>query len=203
MSYEIIKNLKVMKDENGGYYARIKSASSNVTPRLYLEWDYCKGKGFSKEELEKTLYLDFYHGEFQGGSSKYNEARKIVLPSDKWQKANRLERVREAARRLRFYKKNISEHRKEQLDRLMEKLYAMFLEESKNVLYKALTEMPKIAFTIRDKGSRLFVTKINKYTYRRGTRRHVFTGYPLYTRILSDKFWKEGFDIEIENKETN
>lgn len=55
MSYEIVKNIRVVPNpENQSEFLMVcKSASNNVHPHYYEEWTYGKGKGMSKEEVEK------------------------------------------------------------------------------------------------------------------------------------------------------
>ena len=70
MSYEIVKTCRVVKKDDGFYYAVLKTASNNVYPRDYSEWTYGKDGSLTKEEIEKTLLLDFLHGNLKGGNSK-------------------------------------------------------------------------------------------------------------------------------------
>lgn len=72
MSYEIVKTLGLHQNENGKWYAKVVSACNNCYPHYYNSWDY----GFfdTKEDLQKSLLLDFFHGNFHGGTStKYGQ----------------------------------------------------------------------------------------------------------------------------------
>ena len=71
MSYEIVKNCRIVQGDDGFYYAVLKTASNNVYPRHYSEWTYREKCKLTKEELEKDLLMDFFHGNLRGGNSKY------------------------------------------------------------------------------------------------------------------------------------
>lgn len=76
MSYEIVKTLRLEQKENGSWYAVVKSASNNVYPKYYSEWTYGKDEkyNFTKEDLQKEILLDFYHGNLKGAkSTKYGK----------------------------------------------------------------------------------------------------------------------------------
>lgn len=71
MSYDIIKSLKIRQDGDS-WVADICSHSNNTTPAYYERWVYTIGSsGYfkTKEELTKSLLLDFWKGNLQGGSS--------------------------------------------------------------------------------------------------------------------------------------
>lgn len=73
MSYEIVSRLRLEKNENG-WYAVIKSCSNNVYPHWHEEWTYGKDKGFTKEQLQAEILLDFYHGNLKGAkNTKYGK----------------------------------------------------------------------------------------------------------------------------------
>ncbi len=73
MSYEKVKSIRLVNDENG-WYAIITSATNNITPRYYTKWNYFKDKGLTKEQLQAEILLDFYYGNFHGGTStKYGK----------------------------------------------------------------------------------------------------------------------------------
>ena len=72
MSYEIVRTLSVKQNEQNKWYAKLVSACNNCSPHYYSAWDY----GFfdTKEDLQKSLLLDFFHGNFHGGTStKYGQ----------------------------------------------------------------------------------------------------------------------------------
>ena len=92
MSYEIVKTCRVVKKDDGFYYAVLKTASNNVYPRDYSEWTYGKDGSLTKEEIEKTLLLDFFHGNLQGGNSKYMTAARYCTKDylQDYNKANKV-----------------------------------------------------------------------------------------------------------------
>ena len=100
MSYDIVKNLSVVQDFDGSFYAKMKSASNNVYPHYYNEWNYGKGQQLTKEQLEKDILLDFYHGNLQKGTSKYKRAVDSIEISrpELLQKAYRINRVADKVR---------------------------------------------------------------------------------------------------------
>lgn len=69
MSYEIVKSIALKQNENGFWYAVVTSACNNVRPHYYSKWEYCKNNNLTKEELQKNILLDFYYGNFHGGTS--------------------------------------------------------------------------------------------------------------------------------------
>ena len=69
MSYESVKSIRLEQNENGSWYAVVTSACNNVRPHDYCKWDYCKNKNLNKEDLQKNILLDFYYGNFHGGTS--------------------------------------------------------------------------------------------------------------------------------------
>lgn len=74
MSYEIVKSIALKQNENGFWYAVVTSACNNVRPHYYSKWEYCKKNNLTKEELQKNILLDFYYGNFHGGTStKYGK----------------------------------------------------------------------------------------------------------------------------------
>lgn len=74
MSYEIVKSIGLKQDENGFWYAEVTSACNNIRPHYYSKWEYCKNKNLNKEDLQKNILLDFYYGNFHGGTStKYGK----------------------------------------------------------------------------------------------------------------------------------
>ena len=74
MSYDIVKSIGLKQNENGFWYAEVTSACNNVRPHYYSKWEYCKNKNLNKEDLQKNILLDFYYGNFHGGTStKYGK----------------------------------------------------------------------------------------------------------------------------------
>lgn len=105
MSYEIVRNCRVEKGDDGFYYAVLKTASNNVYPRHYSEWTYSKDGSLTKEELEKDLLLDFFHGNLQGGNSKYMTAARYCT-KDYLQDYYKANRVLDKTYSLRFKLRN-------------------------------------------------------------------------------------------------
>ena len=85
MSSEIVKSLKIRQDGDD-WVADICSHSNNVTPAYYEKWVYGEGldgKFKTKEDLIKGLLLDFWVGNFQGGSStKIGKFTKFLATQD-------------------------------------------------------------------------------------------------------------------------
>lgn len=69
MSYEIVKSIALKQNENGFWCAVVTSACNNIRPHYYSKWEYCKNNNLTKEELQKNILLDFYYGNFHGGTS--------------------------------------------------------------------------------------------------------------------------------------
>ena len=55
MSYEKVKTIKVVYNKNDGYYISCISACNNVRPLMDEHWTHGKGKGLSKDDLEKQI----------------------------------------------------------------------------------------------------------------------------------------------------
>lgn len=194
MSYEIVKNLKVKQDLDGSFVAVINCASNNVYPRHYVNFEYGKNKGWTKEQLEKELLLDFYHGNLQGGSSKYRKIGGLAYTMGYLKKYNRIDSLINKVNN-RYWK--AQGERKAELNNLATKLYKLRDAEGKNALYRCMCDKPKkIKFTIKDRwGS--YVIKVNKCTYRRGSNPRVFDSAELYNLVTTSEWWKENFIVEI------
>ena len=101
MSYEIVKNCRIVQGDDGYYYAVLKTASSNVYPTHYLELNYREKCKLTKEELEKDLLLDFFHGNLRGGNSKYMTAARYCT-KDYLQGYYKTDRVLDKVYELRY-----------------------------------------------------------------------------------------------------
>lgn len=117
MSYDIVRNLSVVQDYDGSFYAKVKSASNNVYPHYYSEWSYGKGKQLTKEQVEKAILLDFYHGNFQKGNSKYKRAVDSIEISrpELLEKAYRLHKVADKVRNSKWKYSNLRYNMREAL----------------------------------------------------------------------------------------
>lgn len=195
MSYEIVKNLKVKQDLDGSFMAVIKCASNNVYPRHFENCDYGKNKGWTKEQLEKELLLDFLHGNLQGGSSKYLTVAKLARHFGYLKKYDRLYNLCD---RVFYYAcKKEGEQRKRWMD-VSEKLRKAYYAEGRDALYKALSDGVKdIKFIVKDKSGTKYVTKINKTTYYMGINPKVFESASLFCEVTERDFWKDNFIVEI------
>ena len=87
MSYELVKQIKVEDDK-----VLLTTASSNVTPRYYSEWE-CKGltqilqeKG--KEILDLKIMQEYENGNFQGFNNKYVKALLRLVDNPEYSKFN-------------------------------------------------------------------------------------------------------------------
>lgn len=194
MSYEIVKNLKLKQVENGSWVALMCTASNNIRPLWYHNWTYGKDSNYTKEQLEKELLLDFYHGNLQGGGSKYRKIGGIAYTKGYLDKYNRIDNTISKVNN-RYWKSQGA--RKDELNNLVIKLYKLRNAEGKNALYKCLCDKPKkIKFIIKNKWGD-YIIKVNKCTYRRGSSPRVFDSAELYYRVTSSEWWKENFVVEI------
>ena len=216
MSYEIVKNCRIVKDDDGYYYAVLKTASSNVYPRHYSEWTYGEKCKLTKEELEKDLLMDFFHGNLRGGNSKYMVAARYCTKDylQDYYKANRvLDKVYELRYKLRDRlkevegqeeRKQIIEKRIKELERLRRVLYYERDKRGKEGLYKYFKEgdMSNIRGVIlKTRGAYTeYVGVVNKCSYRLTNRRTILTGRVTVARVLNNKWWKENFDVTVVYK---
>lgn len=209
MSYEIVRNCSVLQDkETGRYYAKLKTACSNVWPKYYEEWTYGLGdKHLTKEELEKMLLLDFFHGNLQGGSSRFRKTVQEIRKYDP-QLLNRyykLDKVYHNASRRMWRAEDREGSRYERLSALCKKLHEARDNEAKTVLYDYMKKHTadinarKVQpFVVIEKTTGNYVTKITKTKYFTscwGNRPHFFTSKELWRRLEND-WWKEHFIIE-------
>ena len=216
MSYEIVKNCRVEQGDDGFYYAVLKTASSNVYPRHYSEWIYREKCKLTKEELEKDLLMDFFHGNLRGGNSKYMVAARYCTKDylQDYYKANRvLDKVYELRYKLRDRlkevegqeeRKQIIEKRIKELERLRRVLYYERDKRGKEGLYKYFKEgdMSNIRGVIlKTRGAYTeYVGTVNKCSYRLTNRRTILTGRVTVARVLNNKWWKENFDVTVVYK---
>ena len=216
MSYEIVKACRVVKGDDGYYYAVLKTASNNVYPRHYSEWTYGEKCKLTKEELEKDLLLDFFHGNLQGGNSKYRTAAKYCT-KDYLQKYYKTDRVLDKTYSLRYKlrdrlkeaegqeeRKQIIEKRMKELEKLSRVLYYERNKRGKEGLYKYFKtgNMSNIRGVIlKTRGFYTeYVNRINKCSYRLTNRRTILTGRATIARVLSNNWWKDNFDITVVYK---
>ena len=216
MSYEIVKNCRVEKGDDGYYYAVLKTASSNVYPRHYSEWIYREKCKLTKEELEKDLLMDFFHGNLRGGNSKYMVAARYCT-KDYLQGYYKTDRVLDKVYKLRYKLRNRlkevegQEERKQriekrikELERLRRVLYYERDKRGKEGLYKYFKEgdMSNIRGVIlKTRGAYTeYVNIVNKCSYRLTNRRTILTGRVTVARVLNNKWWKDNFDITLVYK---
>ena len=219
MSYEIVKTCRVVKGDDGFYYAVLKTASNNVYPRHYSEWTYGKDGSLTKEEIEKTLLLDFFHGNLQGGSSKYMVAARYCT-KDYLQDYYKANRVLDKAYSLRYKlrgrlialeevegqeeRKQIIEKRIKELEKLSRVLYLERNKRGKEGLYKYFKtgNMSNIRGVILKTYSSYptYVSRVNKCSYRLTNRRTILTGRVTVARVLTNNWWKDNFDITVVYK---
>ena len=219
MSYEIVKTCRVVKKDDGFYYAVLKTASNNVYPRNYSEWTYGKDSELTKEEIEKTLLLDFFHGNLQGGNSKYMTAAKYCT-KDYLQKYYKTDRVLGKVYELRYKlrsrlialeevegqeeRKQIIEKRIKELEKLSRVLYCERNKRGKEGLYKYFKtgNMSNIKGVIlKTRGVYTeYVSKVNKCSYRLTNKETILTGKATVSRVLTNKWWKDNFEITVVYK---
>lgn len=216
MSYEIVKTCRVVKNDNGFYYAVLKTASNNVYPRHYSEWTYGETRKLTKEEIEKTLLLDFFYGNLQGGNSKYMIAARYCTKDylQGYYKANRvLDKVYELRYKLRNRlkevegqeeRKQIIEKRIKELEELSRVLYYERNRRGKEGLYKYFKtgNMSNIRGVIlKTRGFYTeYVSRVNKCSYRLTNKATILTGKATVARVLTNKWWKDNFDVTVVYK---
>lgn len=210
MSYEIVRNCSVLQDkETGKYYAKLKTASNNVYPHYYEEWTLGKDSkyNFTKEELEKVLLLEFFHGNLQGGSSRFRKTVQEIRKYDKQllDRYYKLDKVYYSVSRRIWGTKEKGNPRYERLSALSKKLYEMRDEEAKTVLYNYMKNHTAdinarsvTPFVVIEKSTGNYVCKITKTKYFTScwnNKPHLFTSKELWRRLDSE-WWKEHFIIE-------
>ena len=216
MSYEIVKTCRVVKNDNGFYYAVLKTASNNVYPRHYSEWTYGETCKLTKEEIEKNLLLDFFYGNLQGGNSKYMIAAKYCTKDylQGYYKANRvLDKVYELRYKLRNRlkevegqeeRKQIIEKRIKELEELSRVLYYERNRRGKEGLYKYFKtgNMSNIRGVIlKTRGVYTeYVSRVNKCSYRLTNKETILTGKATVARVLTNNWWKDNFDVTVVYK---
>lgn len=220
MSYEIVKTCRVVKKDDGFYYAVLKTASSNVYPRHYSEWNYREKCKLTKEELEKDLLLDFFHGNLQGGNSKYMVAARYCT-KDYLQGYYKTDRVLDKVYELRYKlrsrlieleevegqeeRRKLIEKRMKELEKLSRVLYHKRNKRGEEGLYKYFKEGDMInirGVILKTRGGLYteYVNRVNKCSYRLTNRRTILTGRATVARVLNNKWWKENFDITVVYK---
>lgn len=200
MSYEIVKNIRIIPNpENKSEYIMIcTSASNNVRPHYYEEWTHGIGKGYTKEQMEREILVEFFNGNLQRGQSVYSKFVKRVcswhnIPNirefDEYRKLDRvLDKVRRAAWGRYSNKKDTPRYKQIQdlWDRLAERkkkvledtLYNLFHSDK----YKDFRSTKVKPFTIIDKATGDYVRQLNKRTYYRCSQPVVHTSASVYNR---------------------
>ena len=219
MSYEIVKTCRVVKGDDGFYYAVLKTASNNVYPRDYSEWTYGEKCKLKKEELEKDLLLDFFHGNLQGGNSKYMTAARYCT-KDYLQGYYKTDRVLDKVYELRYKlrsrlialeevegqeeRKQIIEKRMKELEKLSRVLYCERNKRGKEGLYKYFKtgNMSNIKGVILKTHNSYptYVSRVNKCSYRLTNKETILTGKATVARVLTNNWWKDNFDITVVYK---
>ena len=219
MSYEIVKNCRIVQGEDGYYYAVLKTASNNVYPRHYSEWNYREKCKLTKEELEKDLLLDFFHGNLQGGNSKYMTAARYCT-KDYLQDYNKANRVLDKTYSLRYKlrsrlialeevegqeeRRKLIEKRMKELEKLSRVLYCTRNKRGKEGLYKYFKtgNMSNIKGVIlKTRGVYTeYVSRVNKCSYRLTNKETILTGKATVARVLTNKWWKDNFEITVVYK---
>ena len=220
MSYEIVKNCRVVQGDDGFYYAVLKTASNNVYPRDYSEWTYGKDGSLTKEEIEKTLLLDFFHGNLQGGNSKYMTAARYCT-KDYLQKYYKTDRVLDKVYELRYKlrsrlvaleevegqeeRRKLIEKRIKELEKLSRVLYCERNKRGKEGLYKYfktgnMSNIKGVILKTRGEVYTEYVSRVNKCSYRLTNKETILTGKATIARVLTNKWWKDNFDITVVYK---
>ena len=219
MSYEIVKTCRVVKKDDGFYYAVLKTASNNVYPRHYSEWTYGEKCKLTKDELEKDLLLDFFHGNLQGGNSKYMVAARYCT-KDYLQGYYKTDRVLGKVYELRYKLRNrlialeevkgqeerrkLIEKRIKELEKLRRVLYCERNKRGKEGLYKYFKtgNMSNIRGVIlKTRGLYpTYVSRVNKCSYRLTNKETILTGRVTVARVITNNWWKDNFEITVVYK---
>lgn len=210
MSYEIVKNIRVEKNQdNDFYHVRIKSACNNVYPHYYSEGTYGEKYNWTKQEAEKSILLDFLHGNLQGGSSRYRKAVKGIN-KEELKQYYRLDRIysKASSRCWKRYDRNNKENKNYvQACALADKLRDMRDREAKEVLYNYMVTHSKDInatkvepFVIIEKSSGAYVVKVTKTRFFTSPYRTAHTSKTLWDRVHDSKWWNDWFIIEQINK---
>ena len=219
MSYEIVKNCRVGQGDDGFYYAVLKTASNNVYPRDYSEWTYGEKCKLKKEELEKDLLLDFFHGNLQGGNSKYMTAAKYCT-KDYLQKYYKTDRVLNKVYELRYKLRSRlvaleevegQEERRKLIEKRMDELEALCCKvrmKRDNYAREGLYKYFKTGNMSNIKGVILktrgvyteYVSRVNKCSYRLTNKETILTGKATVARVLTNKWWKDNFEVTVVYK---
>lgn len=167
MSYEIVKNLKIVKGDNE-YILEITSASNNVFPRTYETYQSYIGKGLTKEEIEKRILWGYFDGNLQGGNNKY---KKVVDIVGNWKnkKSELINKWYEYQQKRDEVFKNYRGDVYFNKIKEVETLYKGIEEETTNILHKVLTgkiKPKKEQFILKiNSNVESYVKKLNKKTY--------------------------------------
>ena len=219
MSYEIVKACRVVKGDDGYYYAVLKTASNNVYPRDYSEWTYGKDGSLTKEEIEKTLLLDFFHGNLQGSNSKYMVAAKYCT-KDYLQGYYKTDRVLGKVYELRYKlrsrlialeevegqeeRRKLIEKRMKELEKLSRVLYHKRNKRGEEGLYKYFKEGDMInirGVILKTRGAYTeYVSRVNKCSYRLTNKETILTGKATVARDLTNNWAKDNFEITVVYK---
>ena len=220
MSYEIVKTCRVVKKDDGFYYAVLKTASNNVYPRDYSEWTYGKDGKLTKEEVEKTLLLDFFYGNLQGGNSKYRTVARYC-PKDYLQEYNKAYKVIDKAYSLKYKlrsrlialegiegqeeRRELIEKRMDELETLCRKVHMKKDTYAREGLYNYFKTTNKsnikgVILKTRNEEYTEYVSRVNKCSYRLTNRKTILTGKVTVARVLTNKWWKDNFEITVVYK---
>ena len=220
MSYEIVKTCRVVKGDDGFYYAVLKTASNNVYPRDYSEWTYGEKCKLKKEELEKDLLLDFFHGNLQGGNSKYMTAARYCT-KDYLQGYYKTDRVLGKVYELRYKLRSRlialeevegQEERRKLIEKRMDELEALccgvrmkrdtYAREGLYKYFKTgnMSNIRGVILKTRGGVYTEYVSRGNKCSYRLTNRKTILTGRVTVARVLTNKWWKDNFEITVVYK---
>ena len=220
MSYEIVKNCRIVQGEDGYYYAVLKTASNNVYPRHYSEWNYREKCKLTKEELEKDLLLDFFHGNLQGGNSKYMVAARYCT-KDYLQDYNKANRVLDKTYSLRYKLRSRlialeevegQEERRKLIEKRMDELEALcckvrmkrdtYAREGLYKYFKAgnMSNIKGVILKTRGGFYTEYVSRVNKCSYRLTNKETILTGKATVARVLTNNWWKDNFEVTVVYK---
>lgn len=205
MSYYKVKNISVVKDDEGYYYISGVFADSCIRPLYYCKGTFGIGKKLSRVEAEKIALMDFYKGNLQGGSSRYRQVadKEIYNHMHLLNKYKRIDRVAWKAS-MRAWKADIHTAYWKQACQLADKLQAMADNELKDVLYKLMQDTKPARravsgkvepFALLDKCTGNYAYKVTSSIVRVYKDPHYFTSAALYDKVTNDKWFIENFDV--------
>ena len=164
--------------------------------------------------------MDFFHGNLQGGNSKYRTVAKYC-PKDYLQEYNKAYEVINKAYSLKYKlrsrlialegaegqeeRRKLIEKRMDELETLCRKVHMKKDTYAREGLYKYFktTNMSSIKGVIlktRNEEYTEYVSKLYLYSYKFTNKETILTGNATIARVLSNNWWKEHFEVTVVYK---